>query len=115
MKGPRTFIRIPRSWWPASWIGRFRDPVCDLMLALHGRPHAGDYWHDRLEAELKKLGFKTVEGWPSVFVLFPDQVNTIAFVIYMDDLVMTGLDHIMAVIENIRKCILMEDPGQMQK
>jgi hypothetical protein len=115
MKGPRTFIRLPKNWWPASWVGRFRDPVCELMLALYGHPHAGDYWYDKLEEELKKLEFTTVEGWPSVFVLYPDAINTIAFVIYVDDLVMTGPDHIMKVIDEIRKTIQMEDPGQMQK
>ena len=115
MKGPRTFIRLPKAWWPADWVGRFRDPVCELKLALYGHPHAGDFWYDKLESELKRLTFVTVEGWPSVFVLYPDETHTIAFVIYVDDLVMTGPDYIMTVIQKLRESINMEDPGQMQK
>ena len=115
MKGPKTFIRLPKAWWPAEWVGKFRDPVCELLLALYGHPHAGDFWYDRLESELKKLNFETVEGWPSVFILYPDDVHTIAFAIYVDDLVMTGPDHVLEVIDRIRKDIVMEDPGQMQK
>jgi hypothetical protein len=115
MKGPRTYIRLPKAWWPADWIGRFRDPVCELILALYGHPHAGDFWYTKFEEELKKLEFETIEGWPSVFVLFPDQVNTIAFVVYVDDLVMTGPDHLLEVIKRLRESIQMEEPGDMQK
>ena len=115
MKGPKTFIRLPKAWWPAEWVGKFRDPVCELLLALYGHPHAGDFWYDRLESELRKLNFETVEGWPSVFILYPDDVHTIAFAIYVDDLIMTGPDHILEVVSKIRENIVMEDPGQMQK
>ena len=31
---PATWVRLPKAWWPASWHGRFRDPVCRLRLAL---------------------------------------------------------------------------------
>ena len=62
MTGPATYIRMPKSWWPASWIGKFKDPVCRLLRALYGHPQSGDIWGDKLEVELKKLGFRSVDA-----------------------------------------------------
>ena len=41
MTGTKTHIRLPKAWWPKHWAGRFRDPICQLLQALHGHPHAG--------------------------------------------------------------------------
>ena len=71
MKGTKTYIRLPKAWWPKHWAGRFRDPICQLLQALYGHPHAGDFWYEKLEAELLRLNFTIVEGWPSVFILYP--------------------------------------------
>ena len=35
-----TWIRLPPERRPASWSG-YRDPVCPLILQLHGHPDAG--------------------------------------------------------------------------
>ena len=49
-KGPKTFIRLPRAWWPKSFHDKgLVDPVCELLLALYGHPRAGDMWHDKSE------------------------------------------------------------------
>ena len=66
MKGTKTYIRLPKAWWPKHWAGRFRDPICQLLQALYGHPHAGDFWYEKLEAELLRLNFNIVEGWPSI-------------------------------------------------
>ena len=34
LKGAETWVRLPRERWPRSWIGKFKDPVVRLRLAL---------------------------------------------------------------------------------
>ena len=85
MKGTKTCILLPKAWWPKHWAGRFRDPICQLFQALYGHPHAGEFWYEKLEAELLRLNFNIVEGRPSVFILHPDGIATVSFVVYVDD------------------------------
>ncbi len=47
LTGLKTFVRLPRAWWPASWYDdkgqpRFVDSVVKLLKALYGHPLAGD-------------------------------------------------------------------------
>ena len=112
MRGPPTYIRMPKARWPKSWAGKFKDPVCRLQKALYGHPYAGNYWYDKLLAELVVLKFETVEGWPSVFVLYPDQTHVVAFVVYVDDLLTLGSSHMDGIITELRKnCLLYTSPS----
>eukprot|EP00972_Heterocapsa_arctica_P050349 7402221-Heterocapsa_arctica.AAC.1 len=79
MKGPPTFVRLPKAWWPPEWASKYTDPVCRLLRALYGHPRAGDFWQDKIAAELSELKFETVEGWPSVYVLHWAPEHTIIF------------------------------------
>ena len=38
---PATWVRLPKAWWPASWHGPCRDPLCRLRLAHYGHPESG--------------------------------------------------------------------------
>ena len=115
MTGPTTYIRMPKAWWPKEWAGKFRDPVCRLQRALYGHPNAGDIWGDKLEAELVRLGFASVEGWPSVYVLYPEGELAVAFVVYVDDLLTVGSDYLIQVFEQLKVTINFEEPTQIQK
>ena len=115
MKGPATWIRIPKPWWPKHWAERFRDPVCRLRKALYGHPEAGNFWFDKLFEELTKLDFKLVEGWSSVFILHAGTEHTIAFVVYVDDLLMWGSRYLLEIIKRVRENIEMEEPADLQK
>ena len=97
------------------WAGKFHDPVCELLQALYGHPQAGDLWADKLEHELVSIGFELVEGWKSVYILYPDEVETIGFVVYVDDLVMVGAHHLVETIAKLRQSIKMEEPSDMAK
>ena len=55
------------------------------MKAFYGHPHAGDFWHDRFQAELITLDFKTIDGWPSVYVCEPSNNDRIIICVYIDD------------------------------
>ena len=116
MTGPATYIRLPKAWWPRSWAGKFKDPVCRLLRALYGHPRSGDIWGDKLEAELLRLGFRRVDSWPSVFVLHShgEKIN-IVFVVYVDDLVMVGCKRLICIIKELRKTINMDEPAALQK
>ena len=114
MQGPPTFVRLPRAWWPAGWSS-FRDPVCRLLRALYGHPHSGDFWHEKLKAQLLVLEFTTIEGWPSVFKLTLGEQHVIIFIVYVDDLLMLGTERMHHIIRELRKTIKMEDPQEMGK
>ena len=38
-----TWIFLPKDQWPASWHGKYRNPVVPLRLNLYGHPLAGLY------------------------------------------------------------------------
>jgi hypothetical protein len=38
-----TWAVIPREFWPASWIGKYVEPCCPLILALYGYTDSGGY------------------------------------------------------------------------
>ena len=114
MKGPPTFVRLPRDWWPEAWKG-MRDPVCRLLRAVYGHPQSGDIWADKLTAELVKEGFQVVEAWPSVYKCMDGEKLVAMFIIYVDDLVMMGLPAMMPILERLRKVIQMEDPHDLGK
>ena len=42
----KTYVEIPRDQWPKHWIGKYKDPVCPLVLALYGHPLSGTYWEN---------------------------------------------------------------------
>ena len=102
LKGPPTFIRLPKAWQPEAWSS-FKDPVCRLVKALYGHPHAGDFWHDRFQAELITLEFKTIDGWPSVYVRELNKKDRIIICVYVDDLVILGPKAMCPVLVALRK------------
>lgn len=106
---------MPRAWWPKGWADRFADPVCELKKALYGHPHAGDYWFEHLEKELTKLGFKAIEGWPSVYCRNPGTESAEVIIVYVDDLLAVGSDSIRKTLDVLRKTVKMEDPSPLSK
>ena len=85
------------------------------MKALYGHPHAGDFWHDRFQAELITLEFKTIDGWPSVYVRELDNNDRIIICVYVDDLAILGPKAMYPVLEALRKEIEMDDPHTLNK
>ena len=60
LKGPETWIRIPKNRWPKEWVGKFKDPVIKLVLALYGHPDSEGLWERHCESCLIKVGFKAL-------------------------------------------------------
>ena len=44
LRGPKTWVEIPKAHWPKEWIGRYERPVVVLRKALYGHPNAGAFW-----------------------------------------------------------------------
>ena len=63
-----TWIRLPREQWPATWHGKFRDPVVPLRLALYGHPLSGAFWERHCHEALLSVGFEPITGWECCFV-----------------------------------------------
>ena len=89
LKGAETWVRLPRERWPKSWIGKFKDPVVRLRLALYGHPDSGGFWEKHCEQKLKQVGFDLLfpSSWPSVF--FHTGLRLL-LAVYVDDFKMAG-------------------------
>ena len=61
------------------------------------------------------MNFNIVESWPSIFILYPDRVATVALVVYVDDLVMVGNEFLVGTTAEIPKNIKMEKPANLPK
>ena len=89
---PRTWVRLPKSWWPDSWFSengdpKFWDPVCPLQRALYGHPESGAIWEKHLSMILEELGWERVAAHPGTWV----HKKTLALLaVYVDDLLMTA-------------------------
>ena len=69
---PQAFVRLPRSWWLASWFNKdgsskYDDPVCLLRKSLCGRPESGPLWDKKMKKVMKMLGYMPIESSPGVF------------------------------------------------
>ena len=116
MTGPPTYIRLPKAFWPASWHGKYRDPVVLLKKALYGHPKAGDIWADKLSKELDRLDYQTDEAWPGVYFKNVGTPDVIVIITYVDDLLFVGdTDKINSEMEYVRANIKMELPVTITK
>ena len=86
----RTWVRLPKSWWPPEWFRpdgtpKFHDPVVLLVRALYGHPESGALWDKHLREILKKLGYQRVESHPGLFI---HGATKAILVVYVDDLLL---------------------------
>jgi hypothetical protein len=84
---PETWVRLPKQWWPASWHGKFHDPVVKLRLALYGHPESGALWDKHLAKVLCGLGWQRVESHPGFWI---HGVTGAIMTVYVDDLMMAA-------------------------
>ena len=84
---PATWVRLPKAWWPQSWVSRFRDPVCRLRLALYGHPESGALWDKHLSGILKKLGWVRQEAHPGLWL---HTATGSIMTVYVDDIMMAS-------------------------
>jgi hypothetical protein len=89
---PKTWVRLPKSWWPASWFDskgqpKFWDPVCPLQRALYGHPESGAIWEKHLASILEDLGWVRVPAHPRTWV---HEETRALLAVYVDDLPMTA-------------------------
>ena len=118
LDGPPTFVRLPKDWWPPEWHTKYKRPVCRLRKALYGHPMAGDCWAEKLSGVLKGHGFKTLEAWPGIFykhVLKNGKVIPAIMVVYVDDIIMVGMETVPGLLQAIRREVKMEDPAPHQQ
>ena len=85
--GTETWVRLPKSRWPAEWVGKYTDPVVRLFLALYGHPDSGGYWERKCEAHLKKIGFEPIQDWRSCYF---HPTLKVFLVVYVDGIKTSG-------------------------
>ena len=103
-----TWVRIPRDQWPASWAGKYTDPVCPLVLALYGHPDSGGHWEAHCEKHLLEAGYVPIPSWRSCFW---HPTLKLFLVVYVDDFKFSGpADKIAEGWELIRRHIKTDEP-----
>ena len=115
LRGPPTWVALPRDPWPKSWNGRFEHPVVPLVLNLYGHPNAGSFWEQAREKKkhVTECGFKKIEGWRSVFW---HPVKRAFLIIYVDDFKLSGpRENLAKGWAIIRKGIKTDDPQPVGK
>ena len=121
MRGPPTFVRLPKHMQPKEWFHadgtpKYKDPVVRLLKALYGHPLAGDYWADKLAGVLGDHGYVRDEAWPGVFVKNAGTNKVTMIIVYVDDILFAGNKmELNSVIPSICKVIDMEEPGSLAK
>ncbi len=88
LKGPPTWVALPRDAWPQKWLDMdYRKPVCRLKKALYGHPSAGGFWEEHCDARCQEAGFEPIEAWPSCY--YNSELKQF-LVVYVDDFKMAG-------------------------
>jgi len=83
-----TWVELPRSQWPKSWIAAgHRRPCCQLRLSLYGHPMSGKYWENHFTEKLKSVGFEPITGWEC---LFKHSDLKLILSVYVDDFKLVG-------------------------
>ncbi len=86
LKGPKTWVRLPKDQQPASW-SKFKKPVCPLRLALYGHPDSGGFWERHCEEKVLLCGFIPIANWESCFWRLEWKL---LLTVYVDDFKMAG-------------------------
>ena len=89
---PRTWVRLPRQWWPAAWFDAsgkplYDDPVVPLVRALYGHPESGALWDAHLGAILTNLGWTRMEVHPGLWL---HKKTGAVMAVYVDDLLLAA-------------------------
>ena len=108
---PRTWVRLPKSWWPKSWFNadgspKYHDLVCILMKSLYGHPESGALWDKKMHKCMKACGFVPLEGSPG---FFHHPKHDVEVVVYVDDFLLIAPPHLEAKIW----AMLEGDPGHI--
>ena len=108
-QGTPTWVSLPRHRWPASWEGKYENPVVPLILSLYGHPDSGGYWEAHCEKAVVKCGWEKVDGWQSVFW---HPTKTAMLVIYVDDFKLAcKREHSEGLWRDLRKEIVLDPPA----
>ena len=108
----QTFVEIPPEFRPKKWKG-FRRPVCLLVKALYGHPDSGTFWEQHCDSRLKKIGFKKVTDWDSLYH-HPGYKCTL--MVYVDDFKLAGPEgNLGHVWHGIKKVLDLDNPKPVDR
>ena len=83
-----TWVILPFLCWLPKWKNTYKRPCVRLRRALYGHPEAGDDWFQHLSEVMEtKMGFKPIEGMPS---LWWDPKSRVLTAAYVDDIIASG-------------------------
>ena len=111
LKGNDTYVKVPKAWWPSGREKTYKDPLCRSLKVLYGHQDAGNHAADDIGGELKRLGFKGIEGWSVAFN--PDHVAVC--VVYVDALLMIGSARVGNIIAKSKLTTCMMEPSDIKK
>ena len=87
LKGPATYIVLPKELWSKVMHG-MRRPALLFERALYGHPLAGAFWHQCCANICKAVGFRIFpDNWPCCY--WRGATNTM-LIVYAGDMKMSG-------------------------
>ena len=111
--GTKTWVRLPKHRWPKAWVGKSRDPVVLLILALYGHPDSGGYWEQKCDQHVKSMGCVAISDWRSCY--FHNEWS-LFLVIYVDDFKLTGpVGKLAAAWKALKKGLNLDTPTGLGK
>jgi hypothetical protein len=69
--------------------------VCRLKKSLYGLKHAPKAWYSRIDTYLQDMGFIKSEANPNLY-FFLVESEILILVLYVDDLILTGVERLIA-------------------
>ena len=112
LRGHKTWVILPRDRWQPEW-GKYRMPVCPLLMALYGHPDAGGDWEDHCCKQIVACGWRPIPDWPSAYY---HPATGCFLAIYVDDFKMAGpAKHIDNLYASLQQRIKMDDPSEVDR
>ena len=113
LKGPKTYITLPRDRWPAHWHGKYERPVVELRISLYGHPLAGLFWEEHSREAILKCGWEPVQGWEC---LYKHYELGLFLSVYVDDFKMAGkADNLAKAWGDLGKYLDIDPPCELHK
>ena len=65
--------------------------VCELGKALYGLKHSPRAWFDKFAKTITSQGYRQYQADHTLFVKFSSEKKIVILIVYVDDLILTGI------------------------
>ena len=88
--GRPVWLVLPPLCWPASWRGKYKQPVLRLRKAMYGLQRSGFDWAKRAHSVLSKHGWVLVPDVIDCVYMLSSSEGICVLALYVDDILASG-------------------------